>query len=86
MFGFPLPLVFGNAKSFIKFFDNTPFYQHPVHTAHRYLFLGNSNPWLHPYRTIDLSASDKMNIAYMWLAATDVNQKLPEGSTRESLL
>ncbi len=86
IFGFALPLTFGKWKFLVKYFDNISFYQHAVHTAHRFLFLWNHNPWLYPGRLNELTDEDRTNIAYMWLAATDIKQKLPDGCTRESLL
>lgn len=75
--------------------DNTPYYRHPTHTAYRYLCL-SPNPWMSPIagytravpggHAAALGEQDKDKIAYMWLAATDHNQVLPEGYTREALL
>lgn len=89
--GVALPLAYrGNL-----FTNHAPYYQHTIHTAYRYLFL-RPNPWLSPMagfttpvgngHAATTSDEDLTKIAYMWLAATDPNQRLPEGQTREGLL
>ncbi len=88
IFNIPLPLNLGKAGLFLTWLmENTPIYQHPGHCAYRYLFI-RPNPWrsLFSNYTNNISDQDKSKIAYMWLAATDKNQKLPEGQTRESLI
>ncbi len=65
---------------------NAPYFKHIVHSAYRYLFM-HPNPLSDDYPNEDeLEDDDRLRIAYMWLAATDPAQKLPEGQTRESLL
>lgn len=71
------------------------YYAHPVHTAYRFLFL-RPNPLMAPNASFAerdlmgglsarISNDDKINIAHMWLAASDSSKKPPEGYTRDSL-
>lgn len=71
------------------------YYRHPVHTAYRFLFMhpnpliSSTSPFVRPctlggYSAI-ISDSDKVNIAHMWLAASDTKRKIPDGYTREGL-
>ncbi len=88
LWGFPLPLSLGKAAKLLTWLiENKPYYRHVAHTAYRFLFL-QPNPWrgfLGGYNT-QLSGSERTQVAYMWLAATDSKKKLPDGQTRESLL
>ncbi|MBS0286930.1 MAG: hypothetical protein JSR17_06520 [Proteobacteria bacterium] len=80
-----LPLHMGKILTWLT--NNRAYYQHPVHGAWRYLFLGDSNPWrsIASY-TQGLTSDIKEEIALMWLAATDKDAKFPEGQSRESVL
>jgi hypothetical protein len=72
----------------LYFMNNDYYYLDETHSAYRYL--RNPNPWqgflslAGQYR--EKSETDKDNMAYMWLAATDLTQEIPEGHTRASLI
>ncbi len=88
LFGFPLPLSLGKAAKFLTWIiENKPYYNDVNHTAYRFLFM-DPNPWrsFSGGNNTQLIGSDRTQVAYMWLVATDSKQKLPEGYTRESLL
>lgn len=74
--------------------DQTPYYQHVVHGAYRYLFQ-RPNLWIDPEapftrevaggRAANTSEEDLNDIANMWLAAMDPHAQLPDGFNRDTI-